>query len=190
MAVNAKKQENYEKSAEGTAKAVNELGAEIYKLNEKATALDSLGRSFDNLDKKIIKTKEDLEEMDSILEQAADKLSDEEKEVYNNLATNKQKREYLETIEQSAKDEANLKRNKIREKVDNMSSMERSRLLESGTTNADFLAAQSQIYAINNNELYEYIDLLKQDTDITETHAAAVEQLTQSILEEMSAEEA
>ena len=71
-----------------------------------------------------------------------------------------------------------------------MNSDERKRLLSSNTTNADFLATQSQIYAINNNELYEYIDLLKEDTNITDEYASAVEQLTQNILEEMSAEEA
>ena len=34
--------------------------------------------------------------MNSLLEQAADKLDEDEKEIYSGLTTNKQKREYLE----------------------------------------------------------------------------------------------
>ena len=67
--VSAAKQDRYSKSAEGSAEAVNKLSNEIYKLNEKANAINEVTDSFDKLDNKIIKTNKDIEEMNSLLEQ-------------------------------------------------------------------------------------------------------------------------
>ena len=131
-----------------------------------------------------------MEEMNSLLDQAADKLSDEEKAVYNGLTTNKQKRDYLEKVEQQSRADANVKRNEVRTIINNLGASERAKALNSNTTNAKYLAIQSQIYAIANNELYEHIDALKKDTDITDEQASAVEGLTQSILEQMDAQTA
>ena len=190
LMINAAVKQRKEDTADQAAEDINKLGQEIYKLNEKANALDKIGNSFDDLDSKIIKTSKDIEEMNSLLDQAADKLTDEEKEVYNGLTTNKQKRDYLEKVEQQARTDANTKRNEIRSRLKGLDGSERAKLLSSSTTNADYLAVQSQIYAIANNELYEHIDALKKDTDITDEQASAVEGLTQSILEQMDAQTA
>ena len=78
IGVAAAKQSQYQKSAEGAAEAVNNLSNEIYKLNEKANAIEQITDAYDKLDQKLIKTKKDQEEMNELLDQAADKLSDEE----------------------------------------------------------------------------------------------------------------
>ena len=72
--------QKYEKSAEGTAEKINDLSAEIYKLNEQAQAIDNITNSFDKLDKKLIKTKEDLAEMNSLLEKGSEIMDDDVEE--------------------------------------------------------------------------------------------------------------
>ena len=165
------------------AKKINELSNEIYKLNEKASAIKSIEKQYDALDNKIIKTKKDQEEMNDLLDKAADKLSEQEKTTYKALTTDKQRREYLETLEKEATEEANKKRREQVRAAEKLSTSRRKELLDSNTTDSDFLSAQSAFYAINNNSLYEYIDTLGEVAD-------GVESFTQSILENLSAEEA
>lgn len=128
--------------------------------------------------------------MNSLLEQAADSLSEEEKEVYNSLATDTQKRKYLENVAQQTRAEANAKRAEQVSLIQNMDPKERAKLLNSSSTDAAILQAQSAVYALANNKLYDYIDTMKDSNQLTQEEAAAVESLTQSILENMSAEEA
>lgn len=204
LAVNASKQEKYNKSAEGTAESINKLSNEIYKLNEKANAINSITTSFDKLDNKLIKTNADLKEMSSLLDQAADKLDDDieededigygkgvsEKDYYESLQTDKAKREFLDQVEANARAKANEKRTEQINKIKNMDASEKKRFLSEDATNAEILQAQDAIYALNNNELYEHIDALKESGELTAEEANAVESLTQSILENMSVEEA
>ena len=169
----------------GTDKAadkVNKLSNEIYKLQAKADAIKSIEKQYDNLDKKIIQTTEDQEKMNSLLDSISDKLSEEEQDVFKGLTTDKAKRDFLETVEQNAIDEANKKREeqiKILRKLD----PEQRREILNNKDNADYVQAVDAIYAINNNTLYEYIDSLSDVND-------GVEKFTQSILENISAEEA
>ena len=93
-------------------------------------------------------------------------------------------------IESNNRKLANEARTKQINKLKNLSGKELARFLDDKTTNAEILQAQDAIYALNNNELYEYIDLQKESGKLTEEQATAVESLTQSILEGMSAEEA
>ena len=169
--------------ANKAADDINKLSNEIYKLTEKANAIKSITKQYDALDNKIIKTNEDLKEMSELLDKAADKLDDEEKKAYEHLSNDVQRRRYLTALERSATSEANAKRREQIRKVRNLSSSERAKLLNSNTTNADYLEAQSAIYAINNNTLYSYIDSLDKVN-------AGVEKFTQSILENLSAQEA
>ena len=48
--------------------------------------------------------------MNDALASAADKLTDEQKETYNSLTTNADRREYLESISAETTEEANKKR--------------------------------------------------------------------------------
>jgi hypothetical protein len=201
-AVNSANQ--YEKSAEGTANKINELSNEIYKLNEKANALNEIGDAFDNIDNKLIKTNKDLKEMSNLLDQAADKLSDEvdenedigygkgvsEKEYYKSFSTNAGKRQALADIERNNRKKANEKRTEQIGRIKSLSPSELDKFLNENTSNAEIRQAQDAIYALNNNELYEYIDAQKDSKEMTESEATAIESLTQTMLEEMSVEEA
>ena len=59
--------------------------------------------------------------------------------------------------------------------------------LYGSSVNSEVVQARDAIYAINNNGLYEYVDSL---TNLTDEESSALNNLTQSILENMSAMEA
>ena len=171
-----------------TTDKVNELSNEIYKLNEKANAINNITSSFDKLDGKLIKTNADLKEMSSLLDQAADKLTEDEQKDFNKLQTNAAKREYLETIEKNTRNEANDKRDQQIKEISKLSTSDRNALFSSSESNA--IAAKDAVYAFNNNALYERLDLLKDNNKLTTEQASVVESFTQTILENMSAEQA
>ena len=190
---------NVKDEAEDDAKHINELSNQIYKLQEKANAIDQITSSFDSLDGKIIKTSKDIEEMNSLLDQAADKLSDEveddenigygkgvsEKEHYQSLGSDKAKREFLEQVEKEARDEAAAKR---REQINLFRS--NPELLNENTTNNEIKKAQSSLYANATYNLQNYIDKLKDTKKITNEVASSVEKMTQAILDESNLQQA
>ena len=202
LAVNAAKQEKYNKSAEGTAESINKISNEIYKLNSKANEINNITTAFDKLDNKLIKTNSDLKEMSSLLDQAADKLDTEvdekhdwyggksEKEYYESFKTDEGRRRALKVIEDNNRKLANEARDEAINKIKGLDDKELARFLDDETTDAEIAQAQDTIYAYNNNKLYEYIDLQKESGELTKEQATAVESLTQSILEGMSVEEA
>lgn len=187
----------YKKSAEGTADRINDLSNKIYKLNEQAVAIDKITDSFDNLDNKLIKTKKDLEEMNNLMEQAAEKLSDEgdfqdgktEKEWFLSQDEEAQ-RLYLDRKQAQNKLDLQKKRNEQKNTIEKLNSTERKKLFDESSTDADIIAAQGAIYALNNAELYNHIDLLKENKTLNNEEAAAIESVTQAMLENMSVSEA
>lgn len=86
------------------------MSNEIYTLNERITTIDSAIDTFDELDNKIIKTTEDVEAMNDALASAADKLTEEQQKTYNSLTTNAARRDYLKSISDASREEANQKR--------------------------------------------------------------------------------
>lgn len=191
------------KSSDGVDK-INELSDEIYKLNEKAQTINKITDSFDKLDNKLIKTKADLEEMNSLLEQGAEIMDDtevdkkkdigfgkgkNEKDFYNSL-DDKGKELYLKRKQEATEKELEKNREKQKDAIYRMSASERKTLFDENSTDADAIRAQSAIYALNNAELYKYIDSLKEAGKVTENAAQETETLTQSLLEGLSAEEA
>ena len=185
-------------SAAGKSENINKLSNEIYKLNEQANALDNLANSFDKLDNKIIKTKKDLDEMNSLLEQASESMdteaSDEfggksEQEYYNALS-DKGKREYLEVKQRLLEQELQSRRQEQIDTIKSLSKEELSKFLDDDTTDATILQAQDAIYALNNNYLYGYIDSLKEIPGFSDEAAQSVETITQAMLENLSAAEA
>ena len=183
--------------ADKAADEINQLSVEIYKLNEQATAIDKVTDSFDRLDDKLIKTKADLEEMTNLMKQAAEQLSDEgdfsggqtEKEWFLSQDEETQ-RLYLNRKQIKIKNELRQKRNEQKQKIKSLSSEERSKLFNENSTDADIIAAQGAIYALNNAELYNHIDALKEDNKLNEQSAAAIESVTQAMLENMSVSDA
>lgn len=64
-----------EKERDSAANDIKALSAEIYKLEESARGLDTMADTFDKIDKKVIKTKEDIQAMDEELAKIGDTMS-------------------------------------------------------------------------------------------------------------------
>lgn len=169
--------------ASKTADEVNNLSNEIYKLENKARALDTVTKSYNDLDNQIIKTQKDQEKMNELLDQAADKLDEEEQKAYKALTTNEQRIRYLEAIQSKAEQDANKKRQEQLNKINKLSPNQRANFLDPNSTDSDILTAQSAIYAINNAKLYDFVDGL-------ENAQEGVEKLAQSLLSQLSPAEA
>lgn len=174
------------KQKESTEEKVNKLSNEIYKLQEKANAINQITTSFDNLDNKIVQTNKDIEEMNSLLEQAGDKLSDEgEKEHYQGLVGNKAKRDFLDQVEAKARTDAKAKRD---EQIQIFRS--NPELLNEQTTDAEIKKAQTSIYANAIYNLQDYIDKLKETENMSSETASAIEQMTQAMIEQADLDKA
>ena len=186
----------YSKSAEKAADDVNKFSNEIYKLQTKADAIDSVIKKYDDLDKKIVKTIEDQKAMTEALDSAGDKLSSQqekdkngkeikgssEQEQFKALQSDKAKKLFLERSKQAAEIQADEYRKKQLAVLDKLDPAKRTELL-TNASDAEKLKAQDAIFSINNHTLYTYLDTLGNVGD-------GVEQLTQSILEQMSAVDA
>lgn len=179
-----------EDATDETASEVNDLSNEIYKLTEKAQSIKTITSSYEELDNQIIKTKEDQEEMNDLLEQAADNLDDDEQDIYNSLSTNALKKQYLDSIKEQSLATANADRQKQLQLINSMSTSNRAALLSSDATDSDYLTAQSALYAIANNELYQYIDTMKDASEESDEYWKAIEEVTQTMLEGVSPTEA
>ena len=169
--------------ASKTADEVNSLSNEIYKLETKARALENVTSSYAELDNQIIKTQKDQEKMNELLDQAADKLDEEEQKAYKALATNEQRIRYLEAIQSKAEQDANKKRQEQLNKINKLNPTQRANFLDPNSTDSDVLTAQSAIYAINNAKLYDFVDGLEDAQE-------GVEKLAQSLLSQLSPAEA
>lgn len=190
------------------ANEVNKLSNEIYKLNEKANAIKQTTSAFDELDNKIIKTKKDQEELNSLLEQAADKLSTEtydsakeakkagarfygkgvsEQDYYNSLSTNKEKKQFLDSLKTETNQQIKLRQQEQLDAVRKLKESQRSLFFDENTTDTSIKQAQSAFYAITNSTLYDKIDAM---TELSDEEASAIESVTQSIISNLSAREA
>lgn len=189
----------FDSAASKTADKVNKLSAEIYDLNKKATSLDTVIDNFGKLDGKILKTSKDLEEMKSILEEAGNSLSSEitdkkkfggvsEQDWYNSLSSDKAKLEYLKKATDEARLEANQKRNEQLAAINNLKGSELDAFMMGA--DAKYVQARDAIYAINNNNIYEQIDTLKELNQYSSDQLKVTEEITSAILEQVDAYEA
>jgi conjugal transfer/entry exclusion protein len=191
---------NYESGAEKAAKKVNQLSAEIYELDQRAQSIRNITEEFDALDNKILKTSEDLAQMETLLDQAAESLDNEEvddkedtgygegisqREAYDALETQEAKREFLEQAANDAEAQADQKRQEQLDTINNLSAADKKNFMTSKS--ADMVKARDAIYAINNNRVYKQIDAMTESGAVTEEAAAATEALTQSLLSQVDA---
>ena len=156
FAVNQYHKEKEYSSAEKTAERVEALAVEIYKLEQKSNTIRKVSSSFEDLDNNIIKTKEDIEEMNSLLDQAADSLDEDQKAVYNAATSRAEKIALLEKFQQEADREIRAKQQEALNEVTN--SRERDKLLDTGTTDTKTLTTQTLIKNINKTNLYDILD--------------------------------
>lgn len=113
---------------EKTKEKVNELSAEIYTLNQRAQSIQQVTDAVEELDNKLIKTKEDAEELNTQLEGVADKLSEEQQETYANLETKAEKLAFLEQVQADSIEEANQKRQEQLKLLESLSETERQQI--------------------------------------------------------------
>ena len=189
---------NYKETstAEGVADGVNKLSNEIYNLSKQAEALESVGKQFDAINEKVLKTNKDIEEMSKLLESAGDDLNSEDvddkedvgygkgvsqKEYYESLQGEESKRAFLEEEAKKDRDKANTLRRLQLAKINGLRNSNTAEFNKLMTSNeASMISARDAIYAMNNNTLYEYIDTLG-------TENKSVETLTQSLLKQLDA---
>lgn len=158
---------------------VNKLSNEIYKLESTSSAINTIINSYDELDKKLIKTNADQEEMNKLLDQAADKLNNEQKAAYDALKTNEDRLRYLKAVQAESEGKSSQLRREQINLISNSSGATKARLLDENATDSEVLTAQAAIYANNNYELYKYIDSLEDAKD-------GVEKLAQSLLNKLT----
>ena len=178
-----------------TEKAADTIGTltnEIYELNQSQTAIASAIAAWEEYDNKLIKTKEDAEELSETLSSVSDSLTEDQQEIYKSATSNRQRNDLLKSFSAQNKTSINQKWTEVVSTINGMSEKGRQSVLQdlSSITDQELLSQatriQSSITAKNNQDLYDTIDSL---TDLTTEQADAVEDLTQSILENMSAQE-
>lgn len=180
---------SWQTPVEKAADSINDLSDKIYTLTSKANDIKTTIDTVTDLDNKLIKTAADGESMSDALSAAADKLTDDEKDVYNNLVGDQQKIDYLQKIYNKDLDEANDYRQQQLETARSLSADDLHTLL-TDTTSTENLKAQSAFYAMNNQSLYNEIDALKKVNKLTDDQAISLEGITQTILENLSATDA
>lgn len=185
-------------SSTSTSDKVKEMSASIYKMNNEAAAVESIASQFDKLDKALVKSNDDLKKMNELLDSAADKLSDEEVKKNQDIGFGKGKsaRDYYESFSttegrRSALSKiAEVDRARIREEY-----KKQLKILNKNTawltgTNIEDATMREAVRKANNAFMYETIDALKQEGEVSEEAAQAIETMTQSLLENMDIQEA
>lgn len=119
---------DFRSNVEKVTERVNELSAEIYTLNQRAQAIQQVTDAVEELDNKLIKTKEDAEELNTQLEGVADKLSEEQQETYAKLETKAEKLAFLEQVQADSIEEANQKRQEQLKLLESLSETERQQI--------------------------------------------------------------
>lgn len=181
-----------------TQSKIDKLAQENAQLNKQYTNLKSISSQYEAIDNKILKTNEDLKEMNNLLEQAAESMSEDytadgrkiswlektldswglidvetEKEAYEKSGNKKQ---FLEKAEKT-KSQQQLNNNlKILDKI--------STSQETINNNAD------NIKSIGNSFLYTSIDKMKESNKITDEEASSLETFTSNLIENMNAQQA
>ena len=170
-----------QKSKSGTEKAtedVQSLSAEIYNLQKSTTAIKTAISEFENLDKKVIKTKEDIEAMNKALTEGGNALTDEQKKYYNTLGDN-QKLEYLKQVKEINEKAVAQKRALQLQTINDAGASEM--LKESSN--------QAVVFDIITEKAYEYIDSLKELGQITSEEADNMSRFTKQLVSNMDAYE-
>lgn len=178
----------FSKKESEAADNIKKLNAEIYKLEESAQSLDTTADHFENLDNKILKTKEDIQAMNEDLEKLGETMSEEdpddgkndteydkdiakitdgksEAEYYAGL-TDEEKIKFARQKAEAQRKEADRKRDEqIKEMQSIGHTVEDGRIITAEEHQRHLLETDKEVrdafYAYNKNQLYDYIDALK-----------------------------
>ena len=186
---------DWSSETEKASKNIQKLSNEIYKMNEASSSIKKTIADYEALDNQIIKTKEDLEEMNNLLNSAEESIDftqggkikekDAElaKENYKSLSE-AQKLNVLKKEQTRLENEIWAARKKQLAELKKLNEEQRNYLLNEDS------AVSSAVYATNNAYLYEQIDELKETSHLTDEQISATEDLGERILANLSAQEA
>lgn len=153
---------------------MNELSNAAYEANQKFYDIKDAIDTFTELDNKLIKTKEDLEEIDTTLTNIAEKLSPEEQEQYNLLQSNQERIAFLNKAAANAEKTATDSRNEILSNYLNADAATQQELANNaGYRDAIFTSLKQQMLA--------ELDALKLDSDLQQSANDVIVQLANSL---------
>ena len=170
--------ENSKSETEKATEDVQSLSAEIYNLQKSTTTIQTAISEFENLDKKVIKTKEDIEAMNKALTEGGNALTDEQKKYYNTLGDN-QKLEYLKQVKE-INEKAIAQKRALQ--LQTIKSVGASEMLKESSN-------QAVVFDIVTEKAYEYIDALKELGQITAEEASNMSLFTKRLISNMDAYE-
>ena len=181
--------------------AIQNLNKEIYDLTKRAESMQTIVSKFDALDEKIIKTNEDLKEMNNLLTSAADNLDDTEvknkddigygkginqKQAYQALKSNIEKRNFLETETKKTRQQITSKYAETREHINSLRSKGKLQDFLTGSSK-EAQAIRDSVYSYNNLKMYNIIDELVEKGSLSSAESSNIETWTQKILENVDA---
>ena len=169
---------NSKSETEKATEDVQSLSAEIYNLQKSTTAIKTTISEFENLDKKVIKTKEDIEAMNKALTEGGNALTDEQKKYYDTLGDN-QKLEYLKQVKE-INEKAIAQKRALQ--LQTINSAGASEMLKESSN-------QAVVFDIITEKAYDYIDSLEELGQITSEEADNMSRFTKQLISNMDAYE-
>ena len=188
-------------SGDAQAKEIQNLNKEIYDLTKRAESMQTIVSKFDALDEKIIKTNEDLKEMNNLLTSAADNLDDTEvedkddigygkgvnqKQAYEALTSDIEKRNFLEAETKKTRQQIVSKYAESRRQIEKLRSKGKLNSFLTGSSE-EARAIRDNVYGYNNLKMYNTLDELVSSGAITSEESSNIETWTQKILENVDA---
>lgn len=188
-------------SGKKETKEIQNLNKEIYDLTKRAESMQTIVSKFDALDEKIIKTNEDLKEMNNLLTSAADNLDDTEvkgkddigygkginqKQAYEALTSDIEKRNFLETETKKTRQKIASKYDESRRQIEKLRSKGKLNSFLTGSSE-EARAVRDSVYGYNNLKMYNTLDELTNSGAITSAESSNIETWTQKILENVDA---
>ena len=188
-------------SGDKQAKEIQNLNKEIYDLTKRAESMQTVVSKFDALDEKIIKTNEDLKEMNNLLTSAADNLDDtkvkdkddigygkgvNQKQAYEALTSDIEKRNFLETETKKTRQKIASKYDESRRQIEKLRSKGKLNSFLTGSSE-EARAVRDSVYGYNNLKMYNTLDELTNSGAITSAESSNIETWTQKILENVDA---
>lgn len=170
----------FKSESEKTNEQINKLSADIYNLTKTAQSLTTIASSFDAIDKKLIKTNSDLQEMNDLMKQAQDQLTDDEKKIFSSYSTLDAKRAYIERLAAEKRADALQKYNDTVSVISRLSPNEKARFLNENDTT--YSTAREAVRAGNNNLFYKSLD---QIPDLTTEAKLSIQTLGETMLAQM-----
>ena len=185
-------------SFKSTSQKLDESSAKMYNMRKEISAIQTAVDAYDELDKKIIKTNEDIENMSKTLSEVADKISDADvgknedigfgkgvsaKEYYESLADSETAQyqfllEYQQKLTKELEDE---RKQQLKIIKGNLGSLEGN--------STDAIKNRATVLANANSAAYNAINALKKSDELASTEVTALRKTAENIISKMTSKE-